>query len=89
MMVQEDHENVSGILNCNQDEQKFTSSYIIESAQVAAGASGQSLEQQPPQANLQQEEQDDEMEFKFDPDFLNKINANMAMNDQIFEQRYD
>lgn len=40
MMVQEDHENVSGILNCNQDEQKFTSSYIIESAQVAAGASG-------------------------------------------------
>eukprot|EP00354_Favella_ehrenbergii_P000528 CAMPEP_0170452490 /NCGR_PEP_ID=MMETSP0123-20130129/1369_1 /TAXON_ID=182087 /ORGANISM="Favella ehrenbergii, Strain Fehren 1" /LENGTH=42 /DNA_ID= /DNA_START= /DNA_END= /DNA_ORIENTATION= len=32
--------------------------------------------------NAQQvEDEDDELEFKFDPDFLNKINANMAMND--------
>ena len=34
-----------------------------------------------------QAEIEDGFEFKFDPDFLNKINANMAMNDQINGQR--
>ena len=43
----------------------------------------------PDAYTLADEPEDDELEFKFDPDFLNKINANMAMNDQIFEQRQE
>lgn len=38
---------------------------------------------------MEVEEEEDEFEFKFDPDFLNKINANMALNDQVFESRQD
>lgn len=75
----------------NQDDQKFTSSYIVDTAYPAQPIynSGEeaTLNNQQPGQETDQNDIDDGFEFKFDPDFLNKINANMAMNDQINGQR--